>query len=352
MNPGDKDTIASDFHEVETAYRQGAHEEPPELLDRAILNQAKRAIDQPAARPWSFGWIHAAATTALVVLGLTLVIQQRDGMEHIPQSLDQLQPSAPSTLAPASAGAELKDLSQFRENTPGNLFSTDEDRRAAVAKAAAESQAEQLDAGQLSRQIVSELQEADAGLPGPKKIKPVERAPDPDIVVLSRDPDDGAEAYTRYRRDQEQESSMAAEPGLQAGAAAPVDAATANEGRFVGHGDAAQSPAGKVDSDQNDALRQEMNAPVTAARVAAPVATRKARPPLEEANLDRAGRVDETGLETQIAPGAWLEDIRKLRLADPLGQWRAELENFRKIYPDYPIPEDLLENLAEPPEDG
>ncbi len=59
-------------------WRSLADDEPPELLDRAVLNRARAAVasERPhSSRPWSFGWLHAVTTTAIVVLGVTLVVQ-------------------------------------------------------------------------------------------------------------------------------------------------------------------------------------------------------------------------------------------------------------------------------------
>ncbi len=53
--------------------------EPPDLIDQAILNRARAAVDKPhSSRPWSFGWLHALTTTAVIVLGLTLLLQMRE----------------------------------------------------------------------------------------------------------------------------------------------------------------------------------------------------------------------------------------------------------------------------------
>ncbi len=66
-----------DLERLTAAYRTAADEEPPALLDQAVLNAARRAAAHRPERPWSFGWMHALATTALVVLGIAVVMQQQ-----------------------------------------------------------------------------------------------------------------------------------------------------------------------------------------------------------------------------------------------------------------------------------
>jgi len=68
----------TDFAELENRYSSLAAEEPPELLDQAVLNQARReAMTQTRKRRKAFGWIGAFSTVSLLVLGLSVVLQQQ-----------------------------------------------------------------------------------------------------------------------------------------------------------------------------------------------------------------------------------------------------------------------------------
>lgn len=67
---------------------------PPDLVDQAVLNRARAAVAKPhSSRPWSFGWPHALSTLAVIVLGLTVLLQLRE----------QAPTPVPSTSAPSSA---------------------------------------------------------------------------------------------------------------------------------------------------------------------------------------------------------------------------------------------------------
>lgn len=75
-SPGNQEQ--ADLEQVGSAYRKLTDEEPPELLDQAVLNRARRAVQTRGSRPWNFGWPHALSTTALAVLGVALVVQLPD----------------------------------------------------------------------------------------------------------------------------------------------------------------------------------------------------------------------------------------------------------------------------------
>lgn len=94
MSSHDKDKLDKDLDALQRKYRAAAREEPPAMLDQVVLNRARRAAAQHAIRPWSFSWMHATATAALLVLGLTLVLQLRE-TTRVPETLPEtpLQPA-------------------------------------------------------------------------------------------------------------------------------------------------------------------------------------------------------------------------------------------------------------------
>ena len=115
-DPGNKD-FDLDLKEIENQYRTLHTDVPPEILDQAILNKARLAVESQAIRPWNFGWMHATATAAVLVLGLTLVLQQRS---EIPAPI-QIREEAESTLT--DADTVVPDEMKFREmTTTGEIF--------------------------------------------------------------------------------------------------------------------------------------------------------------------------------------------------------------------------------------
>jgi hypothetical protein len=91
MSTHDQDKLEQELDELQRQYRAAARDEPPTLLDQAVLNRARRAAERHAIRPWSFSWMHATATAALVVLGLAVVMQVRDasGPPEAPAALSK-----------------------------------------------------------------------------------------------------------------------------------------------------------------------------------------------------------------------------------------------------------------------
>jgi hypothetical protein len=74
---GNGQRLDTRLEEIGRAYEGLEREQPPELLDQAILNKARREVE---ARPrWTqFGWLHGLTTTAVFVLAFTVVLNQRE----------------------------------------------------------------------------------------------------------------------------------------------------------------------------------------------------------------------------------------------------------------------------------
>ena len=96
-NGNDKDPAQNDLDKLAGSYSRLQPDEPPELIDLAVLNSAHRAV---AKKPgWTqFGWLHGLTTAAIVVLTLSIITLQQpsvapDGIEfHADEAvnLDQI----------------------------------------------------------------------------------------------------------------------------------------------------------------------------------------------------------------------------------------------------------------------
>lgn len=77
-NNGENDKSLKDgMDKLGRAYAQLPNDEPPDLLDQAILNSARRAVEKKPH--WmKFGWLHGLTTTAVFVLAFSLVLNQRE----------------------------------------------------------------------------------------------------------------------------------------------------------------------------------------------------------------------------------------------------------------------------------
>jgi hypothetical protein len=75
-NNGENDKkLDDDLNRLTHAYGQSEQQEPPDLIDQAILNSAHRAVEKKPH--WMrFGWLHGLTTAAVFVLAFTLVLKQ------------------------------------------------------------------------------------------------------------------------------------------------------------------------------------------------------------------------------------------------------------------------------------
>lgn len=109
--------------------------EPPDLIDQAVLNRARAAVDAPhSSRPWSFGWPHALTTAAVIVLAVTLIIPLRE----TGQPVDRMDPAPPVSREDNRSLDEMElqeDLLQDAPATPSE--SSARARREATPRALA-----------------------------------------------------------------------------------------------------------------------------------------------------------------------------------------------------------------------
>lgn len=95
-NNGENDQSLKDgLDELGHAYGQLPHDEPPDLLDQAILNSAHRAVEKKPH--WmKFGWLHGLTTAAVFVLAFSLVLNQN---ETVPVYDDGIVPKESSGIS-------------------------------------------------------------------------------------------------------------------------------------------------------------------------------------------------------------------------------------------------------------
>jgi hypothetical protein len=118
MNPGhhweqDLESVRSALPGLESA-------EPPDLLDQAVLNTARRELASSRRKP--IRWVGAFATAAVVVLALSIVVQQNQNTLD-PRSgngikLDAASPIEAESPAKTAMKQVGKESSYHREDEP------------------------------------------------------------------------------------------------------------------------------------------------------------------------------------------------------------------------------------------
>ena len=78
-NGGNDKSLSEGLDKLSHKYGLLEQDEPPELLDQAILNSAHRAVEKKPH--WmKFGWLHGLTTTAVFVLAFSIILNQRESV--------------------------------------------------------------------------------------------------------------------------------------------------------------------------------------------------------------------------------------------------------------------------------
>ena len=111
-NGKDRRLLDAELDQLDQLYRSEESIEPPDLLDQAILNKARRSVE--SKNSWlDFGWIHAVTTVALVVLTFSIFTTQRETGEFEPtvgKSIDRVPSEAIDHLSGRAESDRAKSV--------------------------------------------------------------------------------------------------------------------------------------------------------------------------------------------------------------------------------------------------
>jgi hypothetical protein len=117
-NNGENDkSLIEGMDKLDQAYAQLPDEQPPQLLDQAILNKAHRAVEKKSH--WmQFGWVHGLTTAAVVVLTISLVFNQREQVPGLENELrvEESIPLQRERVARKKSDEVSRELKEKREN--------------------------------------------------------------------------------------------------------------------------------------------------------------------------------------------------------------------------------------------
>ncbi len=110
-NNGKNDkSLSEGLDKLSREYGLLEQDEPPELLDQAILNSAHRAVEKKPH--WmKFGWLHGLTTAAVFVLAFSIILNQR---ENAPDFDTSIRNNEPQRLQRQKAAKKQSDA-QFEE---------------------------------------------------------------------------------------------------------------------------------------------------------------------------------------------------------------------------------------------
>jgi type IV secretory pathway VirB10-like protein len=215
------DDFEQDLQRVAAAWRELPDEVPPDLVDQAVLNRARRAASRKVARPWNFGWIHAVSTTALVVLGIALLMQRPEPTAPEPTAPEPLRISRPPSDDLAAPRRQSPAL-QVPATAPGESGQKSalarERRQAPAAEGAAARQDEALQAAPMhpkpladsgTEQAAAESDAANAR-PAAAAQAPLKQADEPwEAERLSEDPEAWLQRILELQRRGDEQAAAA-----------------------------------------------------------------------------------------------------------------------------------------------
>jgi len=279
LNPGND--WEQDLESVRSALSGLESVEPPDLLDQAVLNTARRelAASRPKFMRWSRRWVGAFATAAVVVLTLSIVVQQDQNMPD-PRSGNGIKLDA---ARPAAAG---------KESTIG-ASAMPEIQRTSPQSPAALSSEEPL---QMEPQTVERKRQKDAA-------SNVAAAPPAEVDYAAK---------TAMKRVIEESAYRSAdEPDLAEGREHFEDESPDMPVTSIRDADAEEEPGRAA---QAGTLR------------------------IDSSLFEKA---EDVSYEVALTPDAWIAKMLELQRAERHEELKQELEAFRKSYPNHPLPPQL-----------
>jgi hypothetical protein len=146
----EQDLDAADLAMIQSAWSGLEELEPPELIDQAVLNAARRELDARRRKP--LRWIGAFATASVMVLALTIVLQQ----DHEPLKAPRSNGAKLDAVAPLKVQAEARsELQEPQEDSVSGAFNDTLPESRAMESGR--------DQGQLMKQSAAAKRELSAG---------------------------------------------------------------------------------------------------------------------------------------------------------------------------------------------
>ena len=130
-----KATLDNDIEEIRSVLSGEESPEPPDLLDQAVLNAARRSIEENK-RPGRFSlrWLGALATASVMVLALGIVVQQEQ--QTTPVGTSEANPAKLKKETPAREQKKAADTPQLMESNDRNAAARSRATPMAAAPAA------------------------------------------------------------------------------------------------------------------------------------------------------------------------------------------------------------------------
>lgn len=269
--------------ELSRVYREGAWPEPGRQIDEAILGASRRAARARRSASLAWRWGPRFALAATVVLTFTLVLRVYQEQPEVVSPPVSAKPPTPSARGPAAPAApQAKTESAAAPEKKALAAKTESER-------ASEKQAREFE-------------------------KRLERSMQLRYQITPAQPDSAAGAAKGFASEASRADRV---QQLQRSPRAP------------------ESAPPRQPEIEGQPMR---SAPLRVQEAPAPIFTQTT--PASGANVV-SGLVSGRAAAPERSPLTWIEDIRKLKSQGKTEEAGRELAEFRKRYPEYPLPDDL-----------
>ncbi len=277
--------------ELSQAYREAKHPEPSPALDARILAAAQAAVAPQRRRPAWFGWAVPLSTTAVLVLGISLLFRMQ---LEAPETMREDMPPLPALESDANPDTN-PDASPAKSSSAAPAARS----AAPAAQAMAERKADRTPAA-----------------PKPR--------PAPTVVsAVSKSAANEAEAASDASVPAAVEARAAIAPMLPPRPSSVTDGVAAPAPAAATGASLAKEYTIRAERETAAKSLNPSAAPASAARLKQSMSRMQAAPPLME------------------SPEQWVESIRKLLREGQIEAARKSLEDLQKRYPDFLLPPDL-----------
>jgi hypothetical protein len=264
------------------------NQEPPSMLDQAVLNAARRDLTGKKRSP--IRWISAFATASVLVLALTIVVQQKE--TSVPVGLDRIHKSN------QSQEIDSEVMPQEKAPVVGAIDGVSGIREERAKEDIRQRSSMPSQNAPLKRKAEAELKKAESPVMTPALAPPAPSADFRDESVMDANSGTDSPATTVPLEEAFDEDN--------------------EQGQFAGQ------------SRRSDSRVQEQEMAIEAAIE------------VDQFGLSPGSEKDSTEPWTND-PSAWIERLHKLKQNGQLNQLKLETEAFQTAYPDYPLPADLIQ---------
>jgi hypothetical protein len=275
--------------ELSQAYREAKHPEPSAALDARILAAAQAAVAPQRRRPAWFSWAVPLSTTAVLVLGISLLFRMQ---LEAPETLRKDMPPLPALESAPSPATSVSDAPADRSVAP-----------AATAQAIAERKTDQTSAA-----------------PKPSSAPTVAAAAPESAVNTAA------------------VASVASAPAAMEERAAIAPMLPPRSSSFA-DSTAVPAPASVLAAAAGASLVREYA--IRAEKESAAKAVSPSAAPASAARLKQGMSRMQAASPLMDSPEQWAESVRKLLREGKVEAARTRLQELRKRFPDFPLPPDL-----------